>query len=297
MQNITLLDGGMGQELVRRSGKSPTPLWSTTVMLEQPELVSELHADFIRAGADVITVNAYTSTPTRLARDGMGDQFETLQITACQLAMQARDRCAVEHVKITGCLPPLVASYRPDLALSTDETLAQYRRICEVQARYVDVILCETMGSIAEAWGAATAGYETGKPVWLALSLDDNRPEYLRSGELLSEAIETLQEIPLQALLLNCSRPETITSAWETFRSGSRVPVGAYGNGFTSIDALQPGGTVSTLEARNDLGPDAYADMAMAWVEQGATLVGGCCEVGPSHIACLRDRLQAYKAG
>jgi S-methylmethionine-dependent homocysteine/selenocysteine methylase len=57
------------------------------------------------------------------------------------------------------------------------------------------------------------------------------------------------------------------------------------------VDALQPGGTVDTLASRADLDPEAYAEHALAWVEQGATLVGGCCEVGPAHIAALAKRL------
>jgi S-methylmethionine-dependent homocysteine/selenocysteine methylase len=67
---------------------------------------------------------------------------------------------------------------------------------------------------------------------------------------------------------------------------------GAYANGFTSITALQPGGTVDSLKARTDLGPSAYADFAQSWAELGATIIGGCCEVGPAHIAELRTRLK-----
>ncbi|MFW6379865.1 MAG: homocysteine S-methyltransferase family protein, partial [Halorhodospira sp.] len=66
-----------------------------------------------------------------------------------------------------------------------------------------------------------------------------------------------------------------------------------YANGFTSVAALQPGGTVDVLEARTDLDPETYAEHALGWGEQGATLVGGCCEVGPAHIAALAERLAA----
>ena len=71
------------------------------------------------------------------------------------------------------------------------------------------------------------------------------------------------------------------------------LPFGAYANGFTKIDALQPGGTVDALTARQDLTPQAYADFVMGWVEKGATIVGGCCEVGPKHISEINDRLKA----
>ncbi len=79
MRRITLLDGGMGQELIKRSPAEPTPLWSARVMLDYPELVKEVHLENIRAGARVITVNAYSVTRDRLEREGFGDRFEELQ--------------------------------------------------------------------------------------------------------------------------------------------------------------------------------------------------------------------------
>ncbi|MGQ7844642.1 homocysteine S-methyltransferase family protein [Granulosicoccus sp. 3-233] len=291
MHEVVLMDGGMGQELIRRSGKAPTPLWSATVMLEQPELVEALHVDFIQAGAEVITINAYSSTPERLARDADVSLFDALQTGACEVAQRARDKAGNDKVRIAGCLPPLVASYRPDLAPGTERSLQLYRQICDMQARHVDLFLCETMASQAEAVTAAGAACETGLPTWLALTLDDRNPQKLRGGDDLSDVLAALRELPLQGLLLNCSRPETIEAAWQTLIAGTEFPVGAYANGFTAIDALQPGGTVSSLQARNDLPPEHYADFAMRWVTQGASMVGGCCEVGPEHIACLRRRL------
>ena len=71
------------------------------------------------------------------------------------------------------------------------------------------------------------------------------------------------------------------------------MPYGGYANAFTSVDALEPGGTVDVLEARKDLDPAAYAEHALGWVRQGATIVGGCCEVGPAHIKALAEKLSA----
>ena len=281
----------MGQELIRRHGQSPTPMWSAQVLLEAPELVRTLHEDFIRAGADMITVNAYSATPERLDRDGHASLFEPLQQAACTLAQQARDNCAMGGTLIAGCLPPLVGSYYPDAAPDKQQSLINYRRIVEQQADHVDLFVCETMSSISEATYAATAAAESGKPVWLALSLDDDKPECLRSGELLSEALTTIRELPVQALLLNCSKPETISKSWGLFNSGTGLPTGAYANGFTSVTALNPGGTVTALEARQDLDPDAYAQFAMKWVAEGATIVGGCCEVGPEHVKRIHEQL------
>jgi len=294
MKAITLLDGGMGQELVRRSGKNPSPLWSAQVMLDKPEIVEQLHLDFIRAGSTVITVNTYSATPERLAQHDQSDNFEPLQAVAGAVALSARDKSGIEGVRIAGCLPPLVASYHPELAPPKEVSLDHYRRIVAAQNPYADLFMCETMASTSEAVYAATAALESAKPVWVALTLDDENPACLRSGEPWQDAVTAVQKLGVDALLLNCSRPETISEVWEEFAANCDVPVGAYANGFSAVTALKPGGTVDSLETRQDLGPESYARFAMEWVGKGATLMGGCCEVGPEHIAYLHKELSEY---
>ena len=85
-KKIVLLDGGMGQELIKRSGQKPTPLWSARVLLDNPELVQELHSDFIKAGAQVISLNNYTATPFRLRRDASIDLFDEIHQSAKTVA-------------------------------------------------------------------------------------------------------------------------------------------------------------------------------------------------------------------
>ena len=293
MTGIILTDGGMGQELLRRSQSPPTPLWSARVLIDEPELVRDLHVEFIEAGARVITVNSYAATPERLAREGEAALFEPLQRRAIELAESARERARRgDGVLITGCLPPLFGSYHPALTISFDETLAIYRRIVAEQAERVDVMLCETMASAEEARAAATAAAESGKPVWVSWTLADEGPPLLRSGETLATAAEALAGIPVAARLVNCSRPEAVAAALPELAALGGT-FGAYANAFAAVGALKHGGTVDVLSARDDLGPAAYADCAMGWVAGGATIVGGCCEVGPAHIAALRDRLEA----
>ena len=141
-----------------------------------------MHLDFIEAGARIITANTYTATPPRLHREGIADMFEALHDAALGAAEAARERSG-EPVRIAGCLPPLVGSYRPDLTPPEDECLAYYRRIVAAQADRVDLFLCETMLSAAEARAATTAARESGKPVWTALSVNDADGTLLRSGE------------------------------------------------------------------------------------------------------------------
>jgi len=289
-RQVTLIDGGMGQELLKRSGAKPSPLWSAQVMMDYPDIVRDLHVDFIRAGARVITLNTYSATPERLARDADESIFEALQLKAIEIATSARDKADVEGVRIAGCLPPLVASYRPDQAPEYDLMLETYQRIVEVEQPHVDLFMCETMASIREANAALIAAKESSLPVWVGLTVADDSSVKLRNGDELGDAVQQIDEIGVDAKLLNCSKPEAITASWQALCSGTG-PVGAYANGFTSIGALEPGGTVDSLQARHDLGPNNYADFAMNWVEKGADIVGGCCEVGPEHIKVIAQRL------
>jgi len=291
LRPIVLLDGGMGQELLRRSARRPTNLWSAQVMLDEPQIVEDVHRDYIEAGARVITLNAYSATPERLERAGMADRFEALQARAVELAASARDRSG-RDVAIAGCLPPLNASYRPDLGANPRAMLATYRRIAELQAPHVDIMLCETLASVLEIGAATRAAAETGRPVWTAMTLADGERGLLRSGEPLGEGIDAAIGNGAQVLLLNCSWPETVSAALDELAAAGR-PFGAYANAFTSVTALQPGGTVEGLTARTDLDPEAYCGFALSWADKGAAIVGGCCEVGPQHIARLARNLIA----
>ena len=294
MSDIILTDGGMGQELVRRSGETPTPLWSAKVLMDRPELVQALHREFIEAGARVITLNTYSATPERLQRDAAENLFEPLQARGIALARAARDEAERPGVAIAGCLPPLFGSYAPSLRLPFAETVATYRRIVDQQADDVDLFLCETMASAEEARAAATAACESGKPVWVSWTLGDGAPARLRSGETLAEADDAIADMPIAARLVNCCRPESVDAAVDDLvHLGG--PVGAYANGFTTVDKLKHGGTVDVLDARDDLGPETYARFGTSWAARGLSIVGGCCEVGPAHIAALRRALEAQR--
>ncbi len=290
-QQVVLLDGGMGQELRRRSRQPASPLWSAQVMLDEAVLVTAAHRDFIDAGARVITANTYSATPQRLARDADAALFEPLQAAALKAAEDARQQSG-QDVRIAGCLGPLVASYRPDLAPDDATCLADYRRMVAHQSQGVDLFIVETMALAREARAATVAAAESQLPVWTAFTVDDGDGTRLRSGEPLIDATRDIIAAGASRVLVNCSVPEAVTTAMAELATLG-TPFGGYANGFTSVAALQPGGTVDVLEARTDLDPSAYADHALDWVAEGATLVGGCCEVGPAHIAALAERLTA----
>jgi len=297
---LTLLDGGMGQELVRRHrerhGRAPTPLWSTEVLANAPRDVVDLHADYIGAGADVITMATYTVTPQRLERDGLAGQFETLQRVGARCALDAREASGRAEVRIAACLPPLVASYRADVQPEPSIARRTYRSIVACQREASDLMLCETMSSLQEARIAAEAALSSDLPVWVALTIRDDAPSgtvpTLRGGNSLQGAIEALESLGVHAVLLNCSTPEAIDAALPVL-AGTRLPFGVYANAFRSVIDLEPGGTVERLRRRDDLGPEGYARAALRWREAGASIIGGCCETTPAHVAALLERLPA----
>ncbi len=289
MPEITILDGGMGQELIARAPEGPTPLWATQVMMDHPDIVRDIHGDYFAAGADVATANTYAVLRDRLANNGIEDQFEALHQKGQEIARAARD--AHGAGKVASSLGPLGASYRPDLAPEVDVSAQAYAEIVALHDAHVDLHIIETTSGLKLAEGALAGCVDATKPVWIALSVDDADGTKLRSGNALKDALPLLDKYAPAAVLINCSTPEAVSQALPIIGAHG-LPFGAYANGFTKIsDAFKVvNQTVDTLTARTDLGPEAYADFAEDWAKMGATIIGGCCEVGPAHIAELKRR-------
>lgn len=291
MKKVVLLDGGMGQELLKRSKLPAHPLWSAHVMMNEPEIVEKLHIDFIKAGARVITLNTYTATPERLERDGAEGMFSELQDKAIELANRARDFCNISNVRIAGCLPPLYGSYKPESTPPLEECIERYQIISHKQAPHIDLFICETMSSIKEAEAAITATKAHNIETWCSMTVADQGKSKLRSTESFENAVSYLNKFDHQANLINCSTPESTSISLKVLKNGNK-PFGAFANGFTSIDALELGGTVDVLKARNDLGPEAYSKYVLDWINTGASIIGGCCEISPAHIKHIYKNLK-----
>lgn len=296
--SVTLLDGGMGQELIARSGRPAAPRWSTQVMMDMPGLVSEVHSAHADAGATVATTNSYAIHRDRLrggdtnhyadtgfALPDIEDQLPDLLAMALDEANAVRSRS-----RVAGAIGPLGASYRSDLHPDPDASVPLYAEVVGLLAPRVDILLFETVASLTAARACLAAGRTSDKPVWLSFTVSDEDGTRLRSGEPLAEAAAIAAEA--DAALVNCSVPEVIPAALNTLAAAG-VPFGAYANGFAKIaQAFIDGGTTADgLTKRQDLGPDIYANHAMSWVDHGATIIGGCCEVGPAHIAEIHRRL------
>ena len=296
MSAIAFLDGGLGQEINKRSNRSKShPLWSIQVMIEFPEIVKAVHKEFILAGSRVVTANNYIATPLRLKEYGYGDKFfETHQLAfeLLELAIAEVSEDFSNNIKlnVAGCLPPLVASYDASVALNEKESYDHYCNLVEAQINYADVFLVETMSNITEAKAAIAALKAAGEKCFVSLSISDDLSNNLRSGESLEQAIDILGSEGLDGLCLNCSRPETIDEALPLLKA-SDIRFGCYANAFKSVEALTPKTTVDILKSRNDMTISAYANFALGWAAEGATIIGGCCEISPEHIAFLHEAL------
>ncbi|MEM9350137.1 MAG: homocysteine S-methyltransferase family protein [Pseudomonadota bacterium] len=288
--SVTILDGGLGQELIRRAGKA-TPLWSVQALIDEPEIVRAVHDDFFAAGAEIATTNTYSVRPDRMNHHGIGHRLEELQHLACQIAVDARD--AHGSGLVLGGMSPLGYSYRPEQAPPSERAAEVFDQLARMQLPYVDGFILETMGSVDEARGALMGTSGHGKPVWLAVTASDADGTKLRSGEEVADIIPLVDEFNVDVVMVNCSRPEAVTQTVPILGRAA-VPCGAYANGFTGIadDFDNDDATVDLLTARTDLGPAEYLSHAKDWAEQGATLIGGCCEVGPDHIAALHKHFK-----
>lgn len=290
MTQITLLDGGMGQELIHRAGDRPTPLWSTQVMSDHPGMVQGVHADFFAAGATIATTNTYAIHRDRLEDTPLEGRFEALHAAALAEAKAAR--AAHGAGRIAGGIGPLRASYRPDLHPEAEVAVPLFAEVAAVLAPECDVLILETCASVAHARDALAGARTTDLPVWLSLTVSDTDGTRLRSDEPLADALEVAAGA--DAVLINCSAPEAVTQALPIIAPLGK-PFGGYANAFEQIteDFLKAKPTVEALTARRDMGPRAYAGYVLQWVGLGATIVGGCCEVSPAHIAELARRLEA----
>ena len=288
-----LLDGGLGRELRFRGVDTPGTIWSAHGLLVAPDVVRQIHLDYILAGADVVTTNTYGLIRSDLAKVDIEDRFAELNTFACTLAREARET-AGRPALIAGSLPPLRGSFRPDLVGRFDEIEPLYREQAELLAPHVDLLLCETMSSAEESRAAAKAACQTGKPVWVAWTLHEDHSGRLRSGETIAEAVAALEGLPVLGFLGNCCAPESITAAMPQLAATGARHVGGYANTLPpvpenwTIDGNKE--TDGSLGLRADLDPESYAEYVVDWLDAGATVVGGCCGTRPAHIAKMYER-------
>ncbi|UUX51706.1 homocysteine S-methyltransferase family protein [Nisaea acidiphila] len=290
---IVILDGGMSRELERLGAPFRQPEWSALALMETPEIVEKAHVEFIEAGAEVITTNNYAVVPYHIGEKRFADEGRRLIELSGKLARSAADR--KKGVRVAGCVPPVFGSYRPKEfdPVRAPKILAE---IVGGLAGVADLWLVETTSSIAEMEAAVAATVAAPKPLWVALTLEDGSAEddgsRLRSGESVREACAAALSQDIDAVLFNCSTPEIMSRAIDEARRilPESVRIGVYANGFAR-PAGQRGAKRDITPMRKDLDPAAYLALARQWREHGASIIGGCCGIGCSHIEALSKGL------
>jgi S-methylmethionine-dependent homocysteine/selenocysteine methylase len=293
-----LLDGGTGRELMRMGAPFRQPEWSALSLMESPESVGEVHRRYVAAGADVITTNSYAVVPFHIGTERFARVGADLAALSGKLARAAAS-AAARPVGVAGSLPPPCGSYRPDLFdVRTGRPILQ--RLIDALQPHVDLWLSETLSCEAEMQlvGELLAG--SGKPWWVSFTLGDE-PEAadrgrLRSGEVVASAAVHAAQLGAAAVLFNCCQPEVVGPALQEAQPAlqaarfDKVQLGAYANAFAP-QRRDAAANAELSALRSDLGPADYLSWACRWREHGADIIGGCCGVGPEHIAALRTGL------
>ena len=286
---MIFLDGSMGNELLKRAKKPATGLWSAQFLIDSPELVQEVHEDYVNAGANILTTNTYSTIPSYLSKENKTQLMSELVKKAGKIAKKVADK-ADHEVLVAGSLPPLDESYRPDLVPEESESVPVYEEMIRQLDPFVDFYLCETISSLKETSHVLKAlknRPDPQKPIWLSWTLSEDRTSILRSGESIKDAFLYAEDFNPSAYLFNCTDPEAITEGIKVMKSLTNKPTGGYPNVFgVPLDWTLDNEVEINLR---NLSLNKFVEYKNIWKELGAEIIGGCCGIGPEYISALTD--------
>lgn len=293
-QPFVVLDGAMATELEARGCNLADSLWSAKVLVENPELIREVHLDYYRAGAQVAITASYQATPAGFAARGLDEaQSRALIGKSVELARKAREAYLAENLHagtllVAGSVGPYGAyladgsEYRGDYVRSIEEFTAFHRpRVEALLDAGADLLACETLPSFVEikALAALLAGYPRAR-AWFSFTLRDS--EHLSDGTPLREVVSALANSPqIVALGINCIALENTTAALKHLQSLTSLPLVVYPNSGEHYDA------VTKTWHHHGEACETLAGYLPQWLEAGARLIGGCCRTTPKDIAEL----------
>ncbi|MGI9016058.1 MAG: homocysteine S-methyltransferase family protein [Euzebya sp.] len=278
-ERIVVCDGAMGTMLHSagvRLDRSPSEL-----NLTQPELVRDLHAAYVAAGAALLQTNTFDANRLRLGQSGMADQIVEINIAGARLAREAA-RDSVSPVLVAGSVGPVLSTSDAGHLADAQRSSLLAEQIAAL-ANWVDLIILETFGDLAslvQAVEVATA--ESDRPIIAQMTFStDGRT--LR-GEDPHTVATVLSESAVVAIGANCTvGPEALLEVVAELAAHTSLPV-----------SVQPNaGMPHRLghQLRYAYNTDSFADAAVAFVGAGATLVGGCCGTTPAHIRAVTDAM------
>lgn len=262
----------MGTELERRGISTAGRAWTARAVRERPEEVARVHRDYAEAGATVHTAATFRTTPR-----GIGEGWEEVARAAVAITRGA----VPAHHRVAASLAPLEDCYHPER--SPAEPRAELRAITRVLAATgPDLLLCETFPHPIEALIAVEECVATGLETWLALTAGPSGD--LLTPERLRRAARRALDAGARVVLVNCV-PATRIRPFVDALASLGAPFGAYANAGRPDEGLG--------WSDDPAGPERYADLAAAWVDAGARVIGGCCGTGPAHVRALAARFPA----
>ena len=293
---ITLIDGAMGTQIRARGYEVPShhsSIWSAQALMDNPHIVKEIHKDYISAGAEIITTNNYAVTQNLLERENLGHRLEELTSLSIDIAKEAKKESG-KNIKIAASLPPLDTSYRPDLVGDITSIEKKYMEIVDIVKDRVDLIIIETMSSSMEASGALGACAKADIEVWLGYTLQGIRKNILPSGENLIDAINKVKHFNISAYVINCSSANITTEAIKLLSNEIDKPFGGYANSVNVSQIINSENEVDNaenmqVEHQQLINALDYSVIVKNWIDDGATIVGGCCGTSPEHIKKISD--------
>jgi homocysteine S-methyltransferase len=298
---IVILDGATGTELQRRGATMNPTAWCAPATLEHGETLAAIHADYIAAGADVITANTFAAARHLLARSGHGDRVEEIVRRAVGIALAARETAkAGREIAVAGSLSHMMPMVEGESVvdrarLPSDAEIGDslHELAGLLKAAGCDLIILEMMYHPGRARLAIAAAMATGLPVWFGFSARRGK-----DGAVL--AFHHFEDLPIAAITdlipasgVDAAGPmhtavELIDDALVATRRAFRGPLMAYPD---SGHFEAPIWNFASVIA-----PEAFGRACRRWIADGARVLGGCCGLGVEHVraaARARDALAA----
>jgi homocysteine S-methyltransferase len=302
LHGVLVIDGGLATELEARGADLDDPLWSARLLIENPDLIRQVHEAYYAAGADVAITASYQASFPGLARRGVdARQAAQLMIRSVELADEARDAFWSDSANRVDRLRPLVAAsigpygahlhdgseYRGDYGIGRAELTAFHRdRMAVLAGAGADLLACETIPSRLEAEVLLELLEEhTNVRAWLSFSCRDE--SHISDGTPFAECVAlTNASSRVVAVGLNCTPPQYAEALVSAAISVTANPVLLYPN---SGERYQAAGN-RWLPGE---GVDDFVESARRWHAAGARLIGGCCRTGPREIAGIARALRS----
>jgi S-methylmethionine-dependent homocysteine/selenocysteine methylase/SAM-dependent methyltransferase len=294
-----LLDGANGSQLIEVGGERPEAeehLWGLTAILDAPDAVTALHRRYVEAGCDVISTNTW-GLPTALRKGGLKASGFSRPVHWMDVA-RSGVRLARDAAAQSGRGDEVAVAFSINGDVDTPDGRETIRLLARAfDAERPDLILVETMSLVrSSTYATIEALLATGLPVWVSFRRCRHGvcgvygehwggPE----GDTFGRAARHFEEIGVGALAINCMPPDHVTGMVSWLRDFTDLPLGVYPNlGYLSSAGWRYESSLRGAE---------YAELALAWREEGAQIIGGCCGVGPEHLVAARDALAGTRPG